>query len=677
MRKPAKQRQTARGGLHKRFLSMSIAYAPGGLQDPMGKASPQSGKPDAHDVRSRLRCGDPRCECQRDGANVHCPAHEDKHPSLSINESNGKVLYKCHAGCSQELLTEAIRRSVGYTPPPPRATTKSEGQRKTAYQYHAADGTLLFEVVRSDLANGEKKFAQRHRNSGNEWVWGLNGITPVLYNLADVQAASTVIVCEGEKAVDKVNAELKSAGLYGDIAATTSPMGAGKWRDHYSPTLAGKHVLIYPDNDAPGRSHAQQVENSLTGKAASVKVVELPGIPEKGDAVEYLASVGSISDLLALADATVGTPQRFRLISIPELMTRPDPTWLVYGILQDATNSVIAAPHASFKTFLVLDISLHIACGLPWCGRDVRQGDVVYVCAEGASGMKARIKAWCADRGQEWPAAFHFVEDAVQIHNEDDLNAFIVALGSVKPSVIVFDTLSLCTLGLDENSNRDMNLAMADVKRLQDITGAHVMLVHHTSKAGGIRGASSIPAAVQSEFELKRERDTVTFTCLKQKDGPEFKPMTFTARAVEFDTWRRKSSLVLDYEQADAPSAGLTINERKTLSIMQECFGDGATTATPWKKACEESGITHGTFYRAQQALVSKDFVQQNGEPGKRGTTYQIKNVSQFQTEVGTELVPNQTDHTEEYQRYHHPLGVVPSGTDGAKTNVSEEEAVF
>jgi len=67
------------------------------------------------------------------------------------------------------------------------------------------------------------------------------------------------------------------------FTATTNPMGAGKWRKHFGDWLKGADCVILPDNDKPDKNHAQQVTRNLQGKAASVKMVELPGLPEKGD----------------------------------------------------------------------------------------------------------------------------------------------------------------------------------------------------------------------------------------------------------------------------------------------------------------------------------------------------------------------------------------------------------
>ncbi len=309
---------------------------------------------------------------------------------------------------------------------------------------------------------------------------------------------------------------------------------------------------------------------------------------------------------------------RFSLVSILELLQRPDPTWLIHGVLQSNTNSCLSAAHASFKSFLALDMALCVATGRQWCGRDVIQGSVVYVCAEGASGMKARVQAWCSDKSIEPPPNFHFIDDAVQVHNTQHRADFFAALGVLKPALIVFDTLSLCALGLEENASKDMNLFMDSVKQVQDETGAHILLVHHHSKTGGSRGSTAIPAAVQSEFELKRERDSATLTCTKQKDGAEFKPLTFTSRLVEYDTWRRKSSLVMDFTGDSENVDSLTGNETRVYELLVETFGANGASSPLWWSIADENKIVKGSFYRALKNLVEKGVVD-DGKDGKGG----------------------------------------------------------
>ncbi|MGP0066357.1 MAG: hypothetical protein ACLQGP_22560, partial [Isosphaeraceae bacterium] len=92
------------------------------------------------------------------------------------------------------------------------------------------------------------------------------------------------------------------------FVATCNPMGALKWRSHYSEILRGRHVAIIPDNDPPeknypegkGQRHAQQVAQSLQGKAQSIRVVEIPGLPVKGDVSDFLAAGGTADQLREL-----------------------------------------------------------------------------------------------------------------------------------------------------------------------------------------------------------------------------------------------------------------------------------------------------------------------------------------------------------------------------------------
>ncbi|MER3481310.1 MAG: hypothetical protein C4327_12775, partial [Meiothermus sp.] len=66
--------------------------------------------PDAATIRAALQCGDPRCPCHRPNGPLHCPAHDDRHPSLSLTERNGRLLLHCHAGCTQQAVIAALRR---------------------------------------------------------------------------------------------------------------------------------------------------------------------------------------------------------------------------------------------------------------------------------------------------------------------------------------------------------------------------------------------------------------------------------------------------------------------------------------------------------------------------------------------------------------------------------------
>jgi hypothetical protein len=410
-------------------------------------------------------------------------------------------------------------------------------------------------------------------------------------------------------------------------------------------------------------AYARAVFEKSLLRAALVASDALKTAAQSGASFESVAR--ALHNCADLASRTTPS-QGFNLVPLDELMTRPNPTWLIRGVLMDATNSMLSAPPASFKSFLVLDMALSVASGRHWHGHAVRQGHVLYICAEGATGMKDRVKAWCIARKTELPPAFHFIEDAVQLADSSHLSQLTNSLGDTKPALIVVDTLSLCALGMEENSSRDMNLFMAAVKRLQAATGAHVLLVHHSAKGtNGSRGSSALPAATQTEFHLKREKDTVTVSCPKQKDGEEFRPMTFIKRTIELHSGGTRHSLVFDVEAQSDDVGGdvLSASERRIYDLLVDTFGAEGATATQWKKVAEEEGISDRTFFRALTKL--KDSWIEGGE--KRGARWRPVTATHCQ------VTANGSNGSDANTNCHSLPPPFRGGSNGSDANESEK----
>jgi len=228
----------------------------------------------------------------KDSFQAKCPSHEDKHASLTISEQNGKILMHCHAGCDVDSICRAIgiAQSDLFTEPlePSPQWGQGCGSAKPKltevcrYIYTAPDGTPLHATIRYE----PKTFRQVALNpNGTIREWTVKNVKTVLYNLPGIINAQTVYLVEGEKDADR----LISLGF----AATTSPMGAGKWRTDYTEMLRAKDVIIIPDNDAAGVKHAEVVAKALAGTAKSVRTAQLIGVPNKGDVSDYLQQARS------------------------------------------------------------------------------------------------------------------------------------------------------------------------------------------------------------------------------------------------------------------------------------------------------------------------------------------------------------------------------------------------
>ena len=219
---------------------------------------------------------------------AHCPAHDDKHASLCVTVGeDGQTLLYCDAGCDVRAVVEALglRMSDLFRKSEEGAKSSPEQRKNRSrvvarYPYVDEHGTLLYEVVRQE----PKRFTQRQPDGRGGWIWNMQGVTRIPYNLPNVLAAikadSYIFIVEGEKDVQSL-AKIKCVG-------TCNAGGAGKWLDSYSEHLRGAHVIIIPDNDVPGCEHAMQVACSLHQTASSVKYVLLPDLPPKGDVSDWL-----------------------------------------------------------------------------------------------------------------------------------------------------------------------------------------------------------------------------------------------------------------------------------------------------------------------------------------------------------------------------------------------------
>lgn len=224
-----------------------------------------------------------------------CPAHEDKEPSLHITVEGDRILLKCFSGCTPESIVNAIGLNMQdlfldpYEPKMPPFPTGTIKKIVATYDYKDEQGNLLYQVVRYE----PKDFRQRRKNDKGEWDWNLNGVKRVLYHLNDIVNVQdeTIYLVEGEKDADNL-------WSWGRIA-TTSPGGAGAWKDEYADYLAGKKVVIIPDRDEPGLKYAIKAALSLSGKASSLSVVLLSGenIKDISNWLEYNNDISMLCQL--------------------------------------------------------------------------------------------------------------------------------------------------------------------------------------------------------------------------------------------------------------------------------------------------------------------------------------------------------------------------------------------
>ena len=174
--------------------------------------------------------------------------------------------------------------------------------------YHPESDAPWTKVVKyRDKVTGDKTFRQYRYENGN-WLSGLNGREPILYNLKAIRTLQVselvdhcfVVICEGEKDVETILWHQKycTGKVSHDLFPTCNPMGAGNWRDSYSKEMRGLNVLILPDYDEPGKRHAGLVSKAIAPFARTVRIIRLwefmPDLPHKGDITDFLELGGML-----------------------------------------------------------------------------------------------------------------------------------------------------------------------------------------------------------------------------------------------------------------------------------------------------------------------------------------------------------------------------------------------
>jgi len=366
-------------------------------------------------------------------------------------------------------------------------------------------------------------------------------------------------------------------------------------------------------------------------------------------APDDLGNNGDINDMeardglqavAALLAAVHYPPARFALLTAGDLMRLPPVQWIVKGVLPCEGLAALYGPSASGKSFLALDLLACVADGRAWFGRKVRPVPVTYCALEGEAGLSQRMQAYQRRHGATAGAGMRFLTTAFNLLVAEDVESLAAAIGSagVGGGVVVLDTLNRAAPGMDENSSEDMGRIIAACKRLQGLVGGLVVLVHHTGKdaAKGLRGHSSLFAALDAAVEVARSDDRRTWKVAKSKDGRDGDGEAFLLEQITLgqdDDGDPVTScvVVLGEPRKVGREPKLSATERMAFSAlrrMEQTKGNAppegaldwvhvAVAEDDWRTECYAAGISTGddpsakrkAFQRARQGLMEKRMV--------------------------------------------------------------------
>ena len=454
-----------------------------------------------------------------------CPFHDDRDPSFNFSNQTGQ--YYCH-GCGKkgdaihfyakinDLNTKRdfskIIKGITSDFNIPMENVKRRLVR--TYDYTDSWGELLFQVCRTE----PKSFYQRHKKDG-KWVNNLKGVERVLYRLVEVLTAEEVLVVEGEKDADNLSAL--------GFTATTCPMGAKKWKSEYNDWLKDKHIILLPDNDNEGREHMALVGASLNGTAASLKLLELPNLPSKGDVSDWIAGFTDKTEAAerlavmienckpysppkkATIEDAVLDASEFRALDLPEKRM------LLHPWLSEQGICLVSGWRGAGKTWLALGILDAVTTGQPF-GPWEAGNPVPCLFLDGempAQDVRDRLND--IDHGIERKAPLYVYSDSyanqlglprAHLASETWRTSMKRILITRHVKLWVVDNLASLASGLDENSKKDWDPVNSWLLELR-FAGISTIMLHHTGKEGQQRGTSAREDNLDCSITLKRPHD--------------------------------------------------------------------------------------------------------------------------------------------------------------------------
>lgn len=592
---------------------------------------------------------------------ARCPAHEDSHASLSIARGEtGALLLRCFAGCEFKQILAAAGMQPGdafptktngngrrnperpmqrFTSPADAAAAVARGKGGEVERlYRWSDGWYR---ARIKLSAG--KLFMEITQDGDGWILRGPGKPHCLYRVNDLPRTGPVYVVEGEKAAE--------AGWRVGIPCTTSGGASSAGSADWTP-LAGRDVVVLPDNDTPGLKYAIAVRDALAAlnPPARVKVLQLPGLPDGGDLVEFIDERdghdadevrGEIVALVGKVKVEGSAAQKVVSRYLSDVRPR-GVEWLWPLHIPRRAITLIGGNPEMGKSLVTLDLAARITTGRPWPlsehAPDV--GTVILVVGgeddietvirprfDAAGGDPSKLRTVEGIRGDDGRVfQFSTRKDAARLQGiiEDTAGC----------SMVILDPLSTFMAGVDTHKHADTYAALSPLAAVAQATGVAIVGVAHAGKGRNesgialqkLMGSVAFGAIARSIWTVFDDPEDVTgdgrlLACAKASLCRQQPALSYSIQqdqyGLPFVNWtghveKSANDLQRELNAAGTGDSGGALKE--AVEFLRSNLDTNPKPAADLISLAEEQGISKRTLARARAKLGVKTRQERDGQ---------------------------------------------------------------
>jgi hypothetical protein len=218
----------------------------------------------------------------------------------------------------------------------------------------------------------------------------------------------------------------------------------------------------------------------------------------------------------------------FKILTRADLRAMPRVSWLIGGLVQTSGIVVLAGDGGIGKSAIAIDWAASIASGRPsWHGKPVKRGRVLYVAGEGVEGFEDRLLAWELANNLAIPDEnLEFVAEGFTLSNEKAVEYMRGRVLDDDFALVILDTFSQLSAVENENDNSEVARVLSAARDIRQARpGTTVLICHHLSKNGAVRGASAIrnnaDAVIVAKADSGMNVSTFTLTTEHEHQGKQ------------------------------------------------------------------------------------------------------------------------------------------------------------